>query len=229
MAEEMGIKYLWDENNPSGYCNRMGAYKTNQESDFIARYIKGKEILDIGGGSGRIAFPLIKEGYDVTIVDKNEEAIRICKQRGINKAFCSDIKDFYNDKYDTVLAIEFINYIPFQSFLSTAGNLLKSGGILIFTGNNKRSWRYFLHNFKKNKTPDLGALTLYEFKRFIAVNGFRILEIKGFNWMPLKVNSNSFLVPAFARVESFFKLGRWLSQSPYFLFACIKSDDNHQS
>jgi hypothetical protein len=53
-------------------------------------------------------------------------------------------------------------------------------------------------------------------------NGFDIIDIKGFNWLPFKIGSNNILIPLFSKIESIFRLNKWLGQSPWLLFACKK-------
>ena len=65
----MAFKYVWDQNNPEGYYNRMGFYKTQIELQFITNNLnKNSSILDLGGGSGRFALPLIKQKHEVWLL-----------------------------------------------------------------------------------------------------------------------------------------------------------------
>jgi SAM-dependent methyltransferase len=216
--------YLWDQFNPSGYYNRMGFYKTKLELDFILQHVNTnkKVILDIGGGSGRFAVPLIQKGHEVTVVDLNAEAIRLCKERGVKNAYCKDIRELPPEKYDVVTAIElFLVTSPAEVF-NTAHNQLKDNGIFIFVGTNKLSWRNKLHNLRKGKSKNLGELTIKEYFELLRSSKFEAIDIRGFNWMPFRVNSNNMLIPFFALIEKSLKLGSWLTQSPWLLFACRK-------
>ena len=54
----------------------MGHYKTKSELEFINKYLETpKEILDIGGGSGRFAIPFQSSGHNVTVLDLSEPAM----------------------------------------------------------------------------------------------------------------------------------------------------------
>jgi len=222
---EANKSYLWDTSNPLGYGNRMGVYKTASVVKFVKRHVTRltNNILDMGGGSGRIALPLVNDGFsDLTLIDQDEEAIHLCHQKGISNAFCTSINSFDQTGFDTVLAIELFIVTPPNEVLKQANKRLREGGIFIFIGTNKSSWRYWLHQQRKKTTKNLGEYTLYEYKQLVINNGFSISRIEGYNWMPFKVNSNSALIPVFAYIERMFFLRYWLEQSPYLLFACIK-------
>src|SRR5690606_6559475 len=78
MTEAESSEYLWDVDNPRGYGNAMGRYKTARELAFILEYIRGENlaILDVGGGSGRFAVPLANRGHRITVADISEEALK---------------------------------------------------------------------------------------------------------------------------------------------------------
>jgi 2-polyprenyl-3-methyl-5-hydroxy-6-metoxy-1,4-benzoquinol methylase len=222
---ELQKSYLWDTSNPLGYGNQMGNYKTTKVVEFVKRHIitHTNKILDMGGGSGRIALPLLKEGYtNLSLVDLDRDAIQLCHQRGISNAYCSIIEKFDQTGFDTVLAIELFIVTSPQDVIQQANKKLREGGTFIFTGTNKLSWRYWLHKKRKKTTKNLGEYTLSEYRQLIVKNGFSILRIEGYNWMPFKVNSNTVLIRFFAGIENLFFLRYWLKQSPYLLFACKK-------
>ena len=75
---------------------------------------------------------------------------------------------------------------------------------------------------RAKKSKNYGELTVKEFKELVVEDGFKIVDIKGFNWLPFKIGSNNILIPLFSKIESIFRLYRWLSQSPWLLFACKK-------
>ncbi|MES2139025.1 MAG: methyltransferase domain-containing protein [Bacteroidota bacterium] len=217
-------QYLWDEKNPKGYYNRSGIYKTKIELDFIKSYISNnsKTILDLGGGSGRFALPLLKSGFDITVVDLDPRAIELCKRRGIVKSYCCDLKNIDLKGYNVVLAIELFLVTPPQEVIKISYQKLTDEGLFIFVGTNKNSWRNKLHNLRKNKSTNYGELSIKEYENLVVQNGFEIIKIKGFNWMPFKVNSNNVLIPLFSAFESILRLDKWLNQSPWLLFACKK-------
>jgi 2-polyprenyl-3-methyl-5-hydroxy-6-metoxy-1,4-benzoquinol methylase len=220
------MKSLWDIKNPEGYYNRAGFYKTKTEYKFIKDHIPeghNLKIIDLGGGSGRFAILLSKEGHEVTVVDKSEEAISLIKERGHKKAFCSDVFTFQSViKYDMAIAIEVVDYFDdFVSFLNKVKSFTNNQSLFIFSVHNKDSWRFKIRNWRRKKTK-YNNLFFKDYLKDISDSGFEIIDIKGFNWMPFRVNSNNILIPLFSKLESILRLNKWLYQSPWLLFACKK-------
>lgn len=67
-------------------------------------FVKGR-VLDIGCGAGRHSLYLQEKGFDVTGIDLSPLAVRICKLRGLNKAYQMSIDDvdFDANSFDTVI------------------------------------------------------------------------------------------------------------------------------
>jgi 2-polyprenyl-3-methyl-5-hydroxy-6-metoxy-1,4-benzoquinol methylase len=215
--------YQWDDLNPKGYNNRMGKYKTKVQLDFILKNIgNSNTIFDMGGGSGRFAIPLIKLGFDVTVIDLDQGAIDLCKKKGIKKAICGNVLDYNQERFDAAIAMELFLVTEPDAIISHAYNILNPEGVLIFTCVNKNSWRYKLRKLRKNRSYNYDKYSYEEYLELISKNRFEIIETKGFVWMPFKVNSNNILIPVFAKLEKFLRLSKWLSQSPSFIFYCKK-------
>jgi predicted TPR repeat methyltransferase len=215
------ISYVWDIK--TGYATRSGRYKTKMEWEFIKSNLpKNKlNILDIGGGSGRFAIPLTKLGNEVTVVDINQEALRILRKR--NKQVNVQKENFLdynsNEKFDLILAIEALgNFHDLGFVFKKINNLLKKDSLFIFTVANLRSLKYKAR--KRTSYPSIHNFE--EYKKLLEKNRFKILKNKGFNWLPLKVNSNSKLVPFFVKIESILRLDKCLKQSPELLFCAKK-------
>ena len=66
----------------------------------------GGRVLDVGCGAGRHALYLQEKGYDVTGIDNSPGAIKVCKLRGLKKAFVrpiNDIDKFKPNSFETIL------------------------------------------------------------------------------------------------------------------------------
>jgi len=94
------------------------------------------KILDIGAGSGIHSLYLKSKGMDITSLDILPGFVEVMKKRGLENVIQSDIFDFQEGKYDTLLML--MNGIGFtktfdglSKFLNQANNLLKSGGQLL--------------------------------------------------------------------------------------------------
>jgi 2-polyprenyl-3-methyl-5-hydroxy-6-metoxy-1,4-benzoquinol methylase len=152
MTERKSSAYLCDVDNPRGYGNAMGRYKTAREFAFILKYLQGENlaILDVGGGSGRFAVPLAQRGHRVTVADISEEALKLLRERnvaGISTIPGDFLSHALDQTFDAVTAIESIQHFTSLSFAELFRRihaLLKTGGWFVFTALNDRSWRYAL-------------------------------------------------------------------------------------
>ena len=59
--------------------------------------------LDIGSCAGSHALYLQNKGIDVIALDQSTGAIEVCKKRGIHKTIQADIRDYSEEKFDTLL------------------------------------------------------------------------------------------------------------------------------
>jgi len=219
--------YLWDIHNTNGYKNRMGVYKTHIELSFITKHIpkNSQTLLDIAGGSGRFAIPLGSFFNQITVLDINENALSILKERKENiQTICSnyltaDIKT----TYDMAICIEALGYFnDIDGFLKKTSSILNKEGVFILTAVNPKSWRFIIRNLSFRKTHYTNP-TINELKLIANKEGLEIIDSKGFYWTPLAVNSNSVWVSFFAWLERIVLLNSMLSQSPWFIIAMKKT------
>ena len=99
--------------------------------DFIK---KGHKVLDFGGGNGKHSLPLIKEGCEVTILDRFNLPN---KQKGLTVVEC-DMREYKtSQKFDVILAINSLPFLSSKDEIITAIDFmqkhLKKGGIIVFT------------------------------------------------------------------------------------------------
>jgi SAM-dependent methyltransferase len=94
------------------------------------------KILDIGAGSGCHSMVLQEKGMDISALDILEGFTSIMKKRGLPKVIHSDIMDYSDEKYDTLLML--MNGIGFtkdfsglERFFHHAHKLLNPGGQII--------------------------------------------------------------------------------------------------
>ncbi|GEM_PF-2181002 len=113
---------------------------------FAASFLRQKNILDVGCGTGYGSFLLASEAAKVTGIDISEKAIGFAKEHYLrdNLSFhtmgWSDMPGL-NSKFDGIVALEFFEHIDeHEKFLEMARTLLEKEGLLILsTPNRNRS------------------------------------------------------------------------------------------
>jgi 2-polyprenyl-3-methyl-5-hydroxy-6-metoxy-1,4-benzoquinol methylase len=223
------MAYNWDYLDKKAYNNKVGYYKFRREYDFIVENGNKhfSKIFDLGGGSGRFAIPLSQYSNQITVLDLNQEALQLLKER--NKIIETIHSDFslieLTDVFSLILCIEVIGHFQdWDAFFSKVNALLSEDGRFIFTYTNPDSWRYFLRKIKhwRNGYTYYNMMKLDEFKTLLSRCNFEIDSMEGLNWIPLSLGSNSIMVSFFEKIEKLFKLKKWYSQSPWILFSVRK-------
>lgn len=216
---------FWDPENPSGYGNRTGVYKTRVEWDFVQRHLPPvpARILDIAGGSGRFALRLLRQGYALTVNDMHEPSLRLLEKRAgdyppatIHGAF---LDTTIAGPFDAAIAMECLDRMPFPAVIQRAHSLLRPGGIFVFTVLNRSSWRFGIRRMVGREDKNEFVSRLSEYRLAWQNAGFEELATRGLMWTLLTVTSNSPLVPVFVGVERLLRLHSIASQSPWLLVA----------
>jgi 2-polyprenyl-3-methyl-5-hydroxy-6-metoxy-1,4-benzoquinol methylase len=102
---------------------------------------KSTEIVDFGSGGGQIAYMLAKEGYQITVIEKNKKELdfisyRFKKHKLKVKIVPLPIHEQFKNKYDIVLCFDVLEHIPDKEFESTINrikSLKKSDGKVFAT------------------------------------------------------------------------------------------------
>jgi predicted TPR repeat methyltransferase len=221
-------RYQYDVDNPLVYKNAMGYYKTERQLTFIKRFLNrpGRQLLDIGGGGGRLAVPIASLGHSITVLDVSAEALALLRTRTNNTVdvIHSDIMSFQSQKqFDVVLAIDTLKYVvsaPLVDVFKTINGLMTMDGVFLFADINKGSWRNRLSCLLGRRNGQHYNIDSTDgYIETFKTAGFEVVAVTGFLWMPFAFNSNSSLVPLFKVVEDVFHLRRWTKQSPWLLFA----------
>jgi SAM-dependent methyltransferase len=109
------------------YPNREG------EIEFLLKYLKGKTVLDIGGGTGIISEALNKKGFECDNLEPQKDMVEVAEKRGI-KTHHTTIENMEMPIiYDNaIMVFDVFNFLenPGKAFYNIS-KLLK--GRLIFT------------------------------------------------------------------------------------------------
>ena len=135
-------------------CINLNDKVSDCELDIIKTYFKGKDILDIGCGIGRVTSEINKLGYNVIGIDNApkliEKAKRLHKHIKLKVMDATEL-DFKNNSFDIVyLGYNTIDYTDRLKVLKEVYRVLKKGGLIIYSSHKKF---YINHKFFSNKFP----------------------------------------------------------------------------
>lgn len=193
--------FQWDIANKT----KMGNYLTLKEREFIDRFIERNSIktcLDVGCGSGRFSMPIAQHGINVVSVDYD----------------LVPLKKFKANKGD----------VSIQICRGDANKILKMDGYLIFTVINKHSYKNYLY-LVLSKSRIFYRYNFHEIILFLKKEGFKVEKCTGYNWIPFKRNSNSFLIAIFEFLERILMLQYFPTTSPGVFFITKKAEESDEN
>jgi ubiquinone/menaquinone biosynthesis C-methylase UbiE len=122
----------------SRYADRLGWYFERCEEDLLhsALPLKGKDVLDLGTGSGRLVPRLAKVAKSVAAVDISEALLRHAPHvAGASFAQMNALDLGFRDRsFDAVVSLGLFEYVEdFGPFLDEIRRVLRPGGRIAFT------------------------------------------------------------------------------------------------
>jgi SAM-dependent methyltransferase len=100
---------------------------------FVVGVIPAREarVLEVGCGRGALAAKLKARGLAVTAIDRDPEAVRITRERGVSAA-AADFLDYRAAPFDAILFSRSLHHLtPLGDTLDHARSLLVPGGLVI--------------------------------------------------------------------------------------------------
>ena len=124
--------------------------------------------------------------------------------------------------------MEVDSVISSEWFIEEASRVLKAGGILVATLNNKSSLRAVFHQVLRpdeavmRKEKGFYEASYRDCRTRLLRCGFQMIHEEGCCWPPFARDSNSFLVPLFVQLEKYLGLRRLPLFSPWVVLAAQK-------
>ena len=112
--------------------------KNRVETELFQKYVHGKNVLDVGIGTGRASIPLAKLGYNLTGVDSSQAMLQKCRELAAGSAMELIEGDvaalpLRDELFDTVMALNTIAHFPhWQQIVQEWARVLRPGGRMIF-------------------------------------------------------------------------------------------------
>jgi SAM-dependent methyltransferase len=193
--------------------SRWGQYVTEIEKEAImdAQRAAGppERAIEIGCEGGRWSRLLSDEGWDMTCVDVDANALEACRKKNPSARLIlerpeSRTIDGKDSEFSLVLCVEVAPVIQSDWFLPEAFRILKPGGILLAVVWNKISIRGLAHRLHEKEEENAISFyrdSYYGWRKRLRAAGFNLLNAKGFCWGPFGRSSNSSLIPFFTSFE----------------------------
>jgi ubiquinone/menaquinone biosynthesis C-methylase UbiE len=160
------IRKRWDERAgryDDHYKTFEGAVEHDVDSELLERYLpedRGTEILDAAGGTGRIALPLAKMGYSVTLCDFSLGMLDVARGKLRKEAVMDRANIFECDVRDLPFRDESFDFvICWNGMAEAAGEVVrvikKGGRISMFLVNK---WSAVINQFHKDPASTLALI-----------------------------------------------------------------------
>jgi len=186
--------------------------------------------LDIGCDGGELAEMIMTMGWQIICTDIRPQAVARCRRR-LPEAVCLlvDVNDTQlpcsTDSLGLIQCIEVPFAIQSHWFVTEAGRVLKSNGVIIGVFPNLLSIRGYYHALMARLK---GRTTTYnirypEWRTRLRRQGFKVLYEEGICWFPFTRHSDSPLVPAATQLEKHLGLRRCAVISPWVVFLAQKT------
>jgi ubiquinone/menaquinone biosynthesis C-methylase UbiE len=176
---------------------------------YLKNVIKGKKMLEVGVGTGRLSLFFAKKGFDVTGIDISEKMLDVARERA--KRLKVKVKliqmnaekmDFQSNSFDFIICDRTFKFIlnP-QKFLKCCRNILRNKGRLLISYERKGVLRKIIQS--RSKLPE----RLYsdtEMKKLLLNSNFRIIKHQRIYFFPSFIIK--YLPPRFLSLTSYFDI-----------------------
>lgn len=135
-------------------------------ADFVKANIPAGKVLDLGGGAGRLAVLLAKDGYQVDLLDLSGAMLSLAQEHAQEadvdlRLLQADIRDFsdWEERYPAIVSFaDTLNYLPgpadFEAGIRQAYEHLEAGGTFLFDVITPKMVNVDYDNFCYNNDED---------------------------------------------------------------------------
>jgi 2-polyprenyl-3-methyl-5-hydroxy-6-metoxy-1,4-benzoquinol methylase len=112
--------------------------KNQVEVDLCAKYVAGRDILDVGIGTGRASLPLARRGFNLTGVDSSQAMLDECRHLAAEVPILLMLGDVSNlpvqdGQYDTLLSLNVMTHFPhWREVMAEWKRVVRPGGRIVF-------------------------------------------------------------------------------------------------
>lgn len=133
-----------DSNMVAWYAKRMlensgsNRLKNRIETDLCEQFVTGRELLDVGIGTGRASLPLARKGFLLSGTDSSQAMLDECGRQAGNlpvKLVPGDVKalPFGDASFDSLISLNVMTHFPHvEEVLSEWKRVVRPGGRLVF-------------------------------------------------------------------------------------------------
>lgn len=132
-------------NDPGGYHELLDEL----ESEFVAKYGRGLDVLEVGCGTGLVLSRLARFARTAKGVDLSEGMLAKARERGLDVVVGSALElPFANDQFDVTCSFKVLAHIPdIEKALAEMARVTKPGGMILAEFYNPYSLRGLLKQF----------------------------------------------------------------------------------
>jgi len=137
-------------------------YQHQKAYSFCERFVKGKNILEIGSGSGYGTNRLARNAKSIIAIDKDKASIKNSKKKynsaNINFISCKIENYFSNEKFDVIISLQVIEHLKNpEILLEKIHHLLEKNGVFIISTPNRltQSYKENPYHYKEYSSKEL--------------------------------------------------------------------------
>ena len=159
---------------------------TAEEADLVSYLLSNanaKTVLDVPSGEGRIALDLAAQGFQMTGLEYNENAVKVAKQLAKKQDLAinfvqGDMRNMpFEQAFDAVICIfnsfGYFSEADNEKYIASVSRALKAGGIFILDGHTLET-----------------LLPVFKPKDYWKYGDYIILEERSFNYKTSRLESN---------------------------------------